>query len=114
VKGRLDLKVTDLGATQLKNIAEPIHAYALEVGQVGNILVEPVGPQMRAGFGVDELRVDAHAILITLDRAFKHVADAKFFADLLGVDALAFVGESGVAREFGGEILGNAVGEIVL
>jgi class 3 adenylate cyclase len=25
VKSRLDLKVTDLGATQLKNIAEPIH-----------------------------------------------------------------------------------------
>jgi adenylate cyclase len=33
VKGRLDLKVTDLGATQLKNIAEPIHVYLLEVGQ---------------------------------------------------------------------------------
>jgi TolB-like protein len=33
VKGRLDLKVTDLGNTQLKNIAEPIHLYSLEVGQ---------------------------------------------------------------------------------
>ena len=33
VKGRLDLKVTDLGATQLKNIAEPIYVYSLEVGQ---------------------------------------------------------------------------------
>jgi adenylate cyclase len=33
VKSRLDLKVTDLGATQLKNIAEPIHVYSLEVGQ---------------------------------------------------------------------------------
>jgi TolB-like protein/class 3 adenylate cyclase/Tfp pilus assembly protein PilF len=33
VKGRLDLTVTDLGATQLKNIAEPIHVYLLEVGQ---------------------------------------------------------------------------------
>jgi TolB-like protein/class 3 adenylate cyclase/Flp pilus assembly protein TadD len=33
VKGRLDLKVTDLGATQLKNIAEPIHVYSLEVGR---------------------------------------------------------------------------------
>src|SRR5580704_13677951 len=29
VKGRLDLAVTDLGATQLKNIAEPIRAYSL-------------------------------------------------------------------------------------
>jgi TolB-like protein len=33
VKGRLDLKVTDLGNTQLKNIVEPIRVYSLEVGQ---------------------------------------------------------------------------------
>jgi TolB-like protein/class 3 adenylate cyclase len=33
VKGRLDLPVTDLGPTQLKNIAEPIRVYSLEVGQ---------------------------------------------------------------------------------
>ena len=33
VKGRLDLAVTDLGPTQLKNIAEPIRAYLLEVGK---------------------------------------------------------------------------------
>ena len=32
VKGRLDLAITDLGPTQLKNIAEPIRAYALQVG----------------------------------------------------------------------------------
>jgi adenylate cyclase len=33
VRSRLDIKVSDLGATQLKNIAEPIRVYALEVGQ---------------------------------------------------------------------------------
>src|SRR5277367_563973 len=33
VKQRLDLKVSDLGATQLKNIAEPVRVYSLEVGQ---------------------------------------------------------------------------------
>jgi adenylate cyclase len=32
VRGRLDLAVTDLGATRLKNIAEPIRAYSLQVG----------------------------------------------------------------------------------
>ena len=32
VKGRLDLTVTDLGPTQLKNIAEPIRVYSLEIG----------------------------------------------------------------------------------
>jgi adenylate cyclase len=33
VKGRLDLSVHDLGPTQLKNIAEPIRVYSLEVGK---------------------------------------------------------------------------------
>ena len=33
VKARLDLVVTDLGPTQLKNIAEPIRIYSLEVGK---------------------------------------------------------------------------------
>jgi adenylate cyclase len=32
VKSRLDLAVRDLGSTQLKNIAEPVHVFSLEVG----------------------------------------------------------------------------------
>src|SRR5882757_5019361 len=32
VKGRLDIKVSDLGLTQLKNIADPVRVYSLEVG----------------------------------------------------------------------------------
>src|SRR5438128_8182390 len=32
VKARLDLSVSDLGQTQLKNIAEPLRIYSLEVG----------------------------------------------------------------------------------
>ncbi len=35
VKGRLTFAVTDLGSTQLKNIAEPVHAYSLDVGVPG-------------------------------------------------------------------------------
>ena len=33
VKQRLDLEVSDLGPIQLKNIAEPVRVYSLEVGQ---------------------------------------------------------------------------------
>jgi adenylate cyclase len=33
VKGRLDLAVHDLGPTQLKNIAEPVRVYSIEVGK---------------------------------------------------------------------------------
>jgi adenylate cyclase len=32
VSGRLDIEITDLGFTQLKNIERPIHAYSLQVG----------------------------------------------------------------------------------
>src|SRR5271168_4840602 len=33
VSGRLDLAVSDLGPTQLKNIADPVRVYSLEVGK---------------------------------------------------------------------------------
>jgi adenylate cyclase len=33
VKQRLDLTVTDLGSTPLKNVAQPVRVYSLEVGQ---------------------------------------------------------------------------------
>jgi adenylate cyclase len=42
VKGRLDLAVSDLGPTQLKNIAEPIRVYSLRVGVPA--LVKPTMP----------------------------------------------------------------------
>jgi adenylate cyclase len=32
VKARLDLAVSDLGAFQLKNIAEPVRVYSVQVG----------------------------------------------------------------------------------
>jgi adenylate cyclase len=45
VKGRLDLKVSDLGLTQLKNIAEPIRVYSLQVGaQADAKVATPGGP----------------------------------------------------------------------
>ena len=47
VKGRLDLAVTDLGPTQLKNIAEPVRAYSLQVGvpAVAKAVIEPKPPE---------------------------------------------------------------------
>jgi TolB-like protein/class 3 adenylate cyclase len=44
VKGRLDLKVSDLGPTQLKNIAEPVHVYSVEVGQPAEAKGKPPAP----------------------------------------------------------------------
>jgi adenylate cyclase len=42
VKGRLDFAVSDLGPTQLKNIADPVRVYALEVGVPGR--AQPAKP----------------------------------------------------------------------
>ena len=41
VKGRLDLIVSDLGQTELKNIAEPIRVYSLEVGPAVQVSPAP-------------------------------------------------------------------------
>jgi adenylate cyclase len=71
VKGRLDLKVTDLGATQLKNIAEPIHVYSLEVGQPAQAKpaepVTPVAPTpQKRRFGLARLAAAIAALLIVI------------------------------------------------
>src|SRR5271168_3067626 len=53
VKGRLDLAVTDLGQTRLKNIAEPIRVYSLQVGVAAETKnkpapqSEPIAPKAR-------------------------------------------------------------------
>ncbi len=44
VKGRLDLAVSDLGPTQLKNIAEPIRVYSLQVGAPASAKHAPTPP----------------------------------------------------------------------
>ena len=49
VKGRLDLAVSDLGPTQLKNIAEPIRVYALDAGQPADY--RPPARSPRDGMG---------------------------------------------------------------
>ena len=50
VKSRLDLAVSDLGATELKNIAEPVRVYSLQVGipaQAKTASAEPHKPPPR-------------------------------------------------------------------
>jgi adenylate cyclase len=50
VKSRLDLAVSDLGSTQLKNIAEPMHVYSLEGGKPAKAkpeVAEPAAPNKR-------------------------------------------------------------------
>ena len=68
VRARLDLAVTDLGPTQLKNIAEPMRLYSLEVGVPAQAKpvkpAEPVTPKKRSS--LLPLAVALAALLILL------------------------------------------------
>ena len=62
--------------------------FVLHVEEIGERLVEPLGPEMIAGFGVDELHVDAHAVSAALNAALEDIADVQLAPDLLQVDGL--------------------------
>ena len=70
MKGRLDLAVTDLGPTQLKNIAEPIRAYSLEVGKPAQAkptpVVKPAEPKKRSARGPLAAGIAALLVVIAL------------------------------------------------
>jgi adenylate cyclase len=71
VKGRLDLAVTDLGPTQLKNIAEPVRAYSLEVGKPARAKsADPVTPTLptpqKGRFGLAPLAAAFAALVILI------------------------------------------------
>jgi adenylate cyclase len=68
VKGRLDLAVRDLGPTELKNIADPIRVYSLQVGTPAQAKpakpAEPAAPKKRPSLG--PLAAGIAALLIAI------------------------------------------------
>ena len=71
----------------------------LKVEHVVESAVEPVGPDMRAGLGLDQLGGDAQPVPALADAAFQHIAHAEFAPDLPDVDRLALVDEARIARD---------------
>ena len=69
VKGRLDLAVSDLGQTQLKNIAEPIRVYSLRVGvpaQAKPANARPVPPAPKKRSALMPLAAALAALLVLI------------------------------------------------
>ena len=103
---------------------ESIHiSTSLHIEEVGQGLIETLGPEMIACFGVDKLDIDAEAVPAALNAAFEDIADVQFAADLLQIDGLALVGEGGVApdhdrasypRKIGRQALRDPVDEMLL
>ena len=113
----------DLDELSIQSVCEPGDDLVLHVEEVGDGLVEALGPEVCASLSVDELHVDAHSAAAALNAAFEDVANVQFASNLLKIDVLALVGKRRVApddkgarnaREVGGQALGDAVDEIVL
>jgi adenylate cyclase len=70
VSGRLDMEVTDLGPTQLKNIQKSIRAYSLQVGapSQAKLLTEakPPEPKKRAGLALVAAGIAALLIVFAM------------------------------------------------
>jgi hypothetical protein len=67
--------------------------------QVFHLAVVPLGPQMRAVGGGDQLRRHADPLTRPAHAAFQHVGDAQNLRDSSNVDVLPFEGERRGARD---------------
>ena len=83
-------RASRLGGDELgvQRARQPRDDFVLHVEEIGEGLVEPLGPEMIARFRVDELHVDAHAVSAALNAALEHIADVQLAADLLQIDGL--------------------------
>jgi TolB-like protein/class 3 adenylate cyclase len=108
VKGRLDLAVSDLGPTQLKNIVEPIRVYSLEVGKPAQAkpasetkLVEKLpGPQSRPRVaGGRILWAAAAALVLALGLGAWHFWPRHPAPGLVGKASLAVLSFANIAGD---------------
>jgi adenylate cyclase len=86
VKARLDLSVNDLGHTQLKNIAEPLRIYSLEVGVAAKAKPAPQAAPVAPGA---TLRLpDKPSIAVLPFTNMSGDPDQEYFADGISEDII--------------------------
>src|SRR6516164_4792716 len=73
--------------------------FVLQFEDVFERTVEVVGPEMRAGYGVDQLSGDANPLTRSANASFQNISDTEFPSDLLHVDGLTFVSEARIAGD---------------
>src|SRR5581483_4931937 len=118
-------RALDLGATdaRLDDPDDGLRHLVLEIEDVVQYAVIFVGPEMAAGFGLDQLSRDAYALAALAHATLQHVADAELAPDLLDVDGFALVGEARIPRDHeqpvdprqtGDDVLDHTIGEVFL
>ena len=109
-----------LDAERVRELARDL---VLQREQIARVAVEPFGPEMHVGLGIDQLGVDTDLVPRSADAAFNYIAHRQFVAYLLRINPLALIGERGIARNYehpcdprqiGRQILGYSIGEILL
>jgi adenylate cyclase len=82
VRARLDLAVSDLGVTQLKNIAEPIRVYSLELGVAAQPKSAPqIEPSALETFPVRFALPDKPSIAVMPFQNMSGDPEQEYFAD---------------------------------
>src|SRR5260370_16741277 len=67
---------------RLDSADDGIRDLVLQLEQVGEVTVEPLCPQMRVRFGINQLGVDAHPSAGPANASFQNVAYAQLATDL--------------------------------
>jgi adenylate cyclase len=86
VKARLDLSVSDLGQTTLKNIADPMRVYSLQVGAAAN--VKPIPQREPIAAVVTSRPPDKHSIAVLPFQNMSGDAEQDYFADGISEDII--------------------------
>src|ERR1700730_7470144 len=84
----------------LDDSGDPDCDLILQVENIFQGAVETVGPEMRAGFRLDQLRGNPHATGGLAYRAFQHVTNAQFAGYPLHIDGLPFVREARITGDY--------------
>ena len=89
VKARLDIAVNDLGATALKNIADPIRIYSLQVGLPAGVKPAPQSePAMPTQPSAPLALPDKPSIAILAFQNMSGDSEQEFFADGIAEDII--------------------------
>src|SRR5208283_4561265 len=109
------------GELGVERARQPRDDFVLHLEEIGERFIEPLGPEMIARFGVDELDIDAHAVSAALNAALEDIADFQLAPDRLHIERPALVSERRIAgdyvsaanaRKISRQALGDAVDEM--
>jgi len=89
VKARLDIKVSDLGETPLKNIAEPVRVFSLEIGVAAQAeLPTPPRPSASERDSARPMPPDKTSIAVLAFNNMSGDAEQEYFSDGISEDII--------------------------